>query len=232
MTNVAPSKPCAGGKSQGQPIGFLRRRRTKVARIMTLRRLVINLSSIFAVSSVAPVSCTNVKRVTVVDDDQDICTLVHHRLTTMGMDVEAYSDGRCGLDAIVARPPDLAIIDVMMPKMNGLEVTRAIRATEATKDLPVVIFSALVRPEDQEAGLTAGANHYVIKPFRVSELGAFVDKLLGLRTCTVCGTRRTEDDVELSVQQVLQHTKLGWTATSYGDICGVCFAKAFKKFKW
>jgi len=120
----------------------------------------------------------------------------------------------------------------MLPDVNGLEVTRAIRATEATKDLPVVIFSALVRPEDHEAGLAAGADHYVIKPFSLAALGAFVDKLLGLRTCTVCGTRRGVDDVEFSFDQVAQHAKLGWTATAYGDICGTCQAKAFEKLTW
>ena len=172
------------------------------------------------------------KRITVVDDDRDICTLVRHRLTTMGMDVDAFFDGRRGLDAIVTNPPDLAIIDVMMPDIDGLEVTRAIRATEATKDLPVVIFSALVRPEDQEAGLAAGADHYVIKPFSLAALGAFVDKLLGLRTCTVCGTRRGADDVEFSVGQLALHAKLGWTTTAYGDICGPCQIKAFKKLTW
>ncbi|HUP99218.1 MAG TPA: response regulator [Aeromicrobium sp.] len=163
------------------------------------------------------------------DDDPDICLLVRHRLTAMGMDVEAYHDGQSGLDAIVDRPPDLAIVDVMMPGMTGLEVTRALRADKRTKDLPVVIFSALVRPEEHEAGLAAGADHYVIKPFSVSALGAFVDRLVGLRTCTVCGKQRGADDVEFSVEQLLHHTKLGWTTTAYGDICGECHVKAFEK---
>jgi DNA-binding response OmpR family regulator len=173
-----------------------------------------------------------VKRITVVDDDRDICTLVQHRLSTMGMEVDAYYDGRSGLDAIVADPPDLAIIDVMMPELNGLEVTRALRATEATKDLPVVIFSALVRPGDQEAGLAAGGDHYVIKPFSVSALGAFVDRVLGMQACTICGTRRGVNDVEFSVDQLVQHIELGWTATAYGDICGECHLKAFEKLSW
>ena len=175
---------------------------------------------------------SKVKRITVVDDDKDICSIARHRLTSMGMDVDVYFDGKSGLDAIVADPPDLAIIDVLMPGMNGLEVTRAIRANTATKDLPVVIFSALVSPDDHEAGLASGADHYVIKPFSVSALGAFVDKVLGLRTCTVCGTRRGVDDVEFAADQVLRRTKLGWTFTAYGDICGECHVKAFEKLDW
>ena len=171
------------------------------------------------------------KRVTVVDDENDICMLVAHHLGAMGLEVDTYCDGESGLEAIVADPPDLAIIDVMMPGMDGLQVTQAIRATEATKDLPIVIFSALVRPQDHEAGLAAGADHYVIKPFSVAALGAFVDKILGLRSCTVCGKRRGADDVDFSVEQVVQHSKLGWTATAYGDICGTCHLEAFKRMK-
>lgn len=166
-----------------------------------------------------------VKRVAVVDDDKDICTLVQYRLGAMGMDVDTYFDGESGLAAIVANPPDLAIIDVLMPGMNGLDVTRALRAAEATKDLPIAIFSALVRPADQEVGLEAGADHYVIKPFSVSALGAFVDKILGLRTCTVCGARWVPGDIEFSAQ----HGKSGWTSTSYGAICGDCHLGAFAR---
>ena len=172
------------------------------------------------------------KRITVIDDDEDICSIVSHRLTSSGMNVDAYFDGKSGLEAIVANPPDLAIIDVLMPGMNGIEVTRAIRANEATKKLPVAIFSALVTPDDQKAGLEAGADHYVIKPFNVSALGAFVDRVLGLRTCTVCGRRRDSDDVEFSQEQVLQRAELGWTVTAYGDICGECHVEAFAKLNW
>ena len=95
-----------------------------------------------------------------------------------------------------------------------------------------MIFSALTRPQDEVEGLAAGADRYVIKPFSVSALGAFVDKILGVQTCTVCGTRRTEDDAEFSVEQVVQQTTLGWTATAYGDICGACHVKAFEKLTW
>jgi len=175
---------------------------------------------------------SKVKRIILVDDDRDICRLVHHRLTTMGMDVDVYFDGKSGLEAILANPPDLAIVDVMMPEMNGLDVTRAIRANEATRDLPVLIFSALVRPENQDAGFEAGADHYVIKPFSVLALGAYVEKILGLRSCTVCGKRREVDDIEFSVEQMLQRTKLGWTVTVDGDICGECHVKALEKLHW
>jgi DNA-binding response OmpR family regulator len=166
-----------------------------------------------------------VKRVTVVDDDEDICTLVRHQLTTMGMAVDVHLDGRSGLDAIVADPPDLAIIDVMMPGIGGLDVTRALRTNHATKELPIVIFSALVRPQDELEGLMAGADRYVIKPFSVAALGAFVDKILGLHTCTVCGTRRDDDSA------IPEDMPAGWTTSTYGDICGECQVKGVDKLR-
>jgi DNA-binding response OmpR family regulator len=168
-------------------------------------------------------------RVVVVDDDRDICDLVQYRLSVMGMDVETYFDGEAGLAAIVANPPDLAIIDVMMPKMNGLEVTRAIRANPAIKDLPIIIFTALGRPEDEEAGFDAGAEYYAVKPFSVLALGAYVEKILGLVTCVVCGKRRGVKDVDYSPEQVLQRTDVGWTVTVDGQICGDCREKALEQ---
>src|SRR5689334_22728717 len=111
-------------------------------------------------------------RVIVVDDDKDICELVHHRLTVMGMRVDCHFDGESGLRAIETDPPDLAIIDVLMPRMNGLEVVRAIRSNQVLNGLPIVLFSALGTESDLQAGLAAGAQYYVIKPFSILALGA------------------------------------------------------------
>jgi len=170
-----------------------------------------------------------VTRIIVVDDDRDICDLVRHRLTIMGMKVDGYFDGETGLEAIVADPPDLAIIDMMMPRMNGLEVTRAIRANPSTKDLPVVIFTGLDASEYEQAGREAGTDYYVIKPFSVLALGAYVEKILGLRTCAVCGKQRGVDDPDYSPEQELQRTDVGWTVTVDGEICGDCRAKTLEK---
>jgi len=163
------------------------------------------------------------ERIIVVDDDRNISDLVQYRLSTMGMDVATYPDGERGLEAIVADPPDLAILDLMMPRMNGLEVTRAIRANPAIQDLPIVIFTALDRPEHKEAVHQAGAEHYVTKPFSVLALGAYVEKLLGLRSCAVCGKQRTADDVDYAPEQeLLESAGVGWTVTADGEICGDC----------
>jgi two-component system response regulator MtrA len=163
-----------------------------------------------------------VTRIIVVDDDKDICDLVKYRLTVMGMDVATCFDGESGLAAILANPPDLAIIDVMMPRMDGLQVTRAVRANPATKDLPIILFTALGSSQDRQAGFEAGAAYYAIKPFSVLALGAYVQKILGLITCTVCGRRRGVNDPDYSPEQVLQHAPVGWTVTVDGEICGAC----------
>lgn len=170
-------------------------------------------------------------RIIVVDDDQDICDLVQYRLTTMGMDVKAYYDGESGLDAIVADPPDLAIIDVMMPRMNGLDVVRALRANPATADLPVITFTALGSPEDEDAVFDAGSQYYAVKPFSIMALSAYVEKILGLVTCTVCGKKRGVNDPDYSPDQVLQRTTVGWTVTVDGQICGDCRETALEQHR-
>jgi two-component system response regulator MtrA len=161
-------------------------------------------------------------RIIVIDDDRNICDLVQYRLTTMGMDVDAFFDGERGLEAIVEDPPDLAIVDMLMPKMNGLEVTLGVRDNPATKDLPIVLFTALDKPEFEEAGRAAGAEYYLVKPFSVLALGAYMEEILGLRTCIVCGKTRNVDDVEYSPDQEPQGIPVGWTVTVDGDICGEC----------
>ena len=163
------------------------------------------------------------ERIIVMDDDRNISDLVHYCLSTIGMDVATYADGERGLEAIVDDPPDLAIVDLMMPKMNGLEVTRAIRANPEIQDLPVVIFTALDRPEHREAVHQAGTEHYVTKPFSVMALAAYVEKILGLRTCAVCGKQRTADDVDYAPEQeLLPPAEVGWTVTVDGETCGSC----------
>ena len=85
-----------------------------------------------------------------------------------------------GLAAILANPPDLAIVDMMMPLKNGLDVTRETRANAATKNLPIILCTALDQQQWRDAALEAGTEHYVTKPFSVADLGSDVERLLGL----------------------------------------------------
>ena len=117
-------------------------------------------------------------RIVVADDDKDILELVVFKLTQAGYDVVAVPDGVAALAAIEANPPRLAILDVMMPGLSGMDVLRKVRANEATKDLDIILLTARSRDSDVDAGFAIGASDYVIKPFSPRELVHRVNALL------------------------------------------------------
>jgi DNA-binding response OmpR family regulator len=117
--------------------------------------------------------------VLVADDDEDIRSLVSFRLTRAGYDVVEASDGEEALRLATERSPDLAVLDVMMPKLTGLEVTRLLRDNDLTKDVPVILLTARVQEEDVAQGFEAGADDYIKKPFSPQELRARVQAVLG-----------------------------------------------------
>lgn len=117
-------------------------------------------------------------RIVVADDDKDILDLVVFKLTQAGYDVVAVPDGVAALAAIEANPPRLAILDVMMPGLSGMDVLRKVRANEATKDLDIILLTARSRDSDVDAGFAIGASDYVIKPFSPRELVHRVNALL------------------------------------------------------
>ena len=117
-------------------------------------------------------------RILVADDDRDILELVVFKLTQAGYEVVAVTDGGAALAAIEADPPRLAILDVMMPGLSGIDVLRKVRANEATKDLDVILLTARSRDSDVDAGFATGASDYVIKPFSPRELLHRVTALL------------------------------------------------------
>jgi DNA-binding response OmpR family regulator len=117
--------------------------------------------------------------VLVADDDDDILGLVAFRLERAGYTVLTASDGETALRLAVEELPDLALLDVMMPKLDGYEVTRRLRASEPTRTLPVILLTARVQESDIRIGLDAGADDYVRKPFSSQELRARVDAALG-----------------------------------------------------
>jgi DNA-binding response OmpR family regulator len=116
--------------------------------------------------------------VLVADDDRDILELVALRLTGDGYEVVTAADGEAALRLARERRPDLAVLDVMMPKLGGLDVTRALRADAATKALPVILLTARVQDGDHAEGVAAGADAYVKKPFDARDLRTQVAELL------------------------------------------------------
>jgi two-component system, OmpR family, response regulator MtrA len=119
-----------------------------------------------------------VARILVADDDVDIRELVEFKLSTLGHDVVAVGDGQAAIDACQAQRPDLAVLDVMMPGVSGLDAVRVIRADPALAGLPVILLTARAQESDVETGFDTGADDYITKPFSPRELASRVQALL------------------------------------------------------
>lgn len=117
-------------------------------------------------------------QVVVADDDDDIRDLVELKLTQSGYEVRATANGVEALEDIRRDPPQLAVLDVMMPGLSGIDVLREIRSDEALKDVRVVLLTARSRDTDVDMGFSTGADDYLIKPFSPRELVHRVAALL------------------------------------------------------
>jgi DNA-binding response OmpR family regulator len=117
-------------------------------------------------------------RVLIVEDDRDIAELVSRYLERSGFEVDMLSSGTEALTAIASRPPDLLILDLMLPGVDGLEICRSIRSTTATRTIPVIMLTARAEESERIAGLEIGADDYIAKPFSPNELVARVRALL------------------------------------------------------
>ena len=125
-----------------------------------------------------------VSRVLVVDDVAANRSLVQALLMRDGYHVDVAADGVTALASIRRRPPDLILLDVMMPTPNGFDVCRALKADAATRLIPVVLITALQQSEDRIEGFNAGADDFISKPFNAHELRARVRSLLRVKRYT------------------------------------------------
>lgn len=116
--------------------------------------------------------------VLVADDEEDIRALVAFRLQRAGYDVITAADGKEALLLATTRLPDLVVLDMMMPKATGLEVTRSLRGHDTTKDIPVILLTARAQEADVASGFEAGVDDYVKKPFSPKDLQLRVQALL------------------------------------------------------
>ena len=117
------------------------------------------------------------KRVLIIDDEPDIVELIECILKLENVEcIKAY-DGEKGLFMAKQAKPDVILLDIMLPKMNGYEIARALRADESCKDIPIVMLTARTQQSDIALGKEVGADEYVPKPFAMDEL---VDVILNL----------------------------------------------------
>jgi phosphate regulon transcriptional regulator PhoB len=117
-------------------------------------------------------------RILIIEDDKDIIELVRYNLESEGYQASASSDGMAGLAQIRKSAPDLLILDLMLPKLSGLEICKEIRRDERLNRLPILMLTARSDEADRVVGLELGADDYVTKPFSPRELIARVKALL------------------------------------------------------
>ena len=120
-------------------------------------------------------------RILIVDDHEDNVELLRARLEAWGFETRTASDGEAALASVEASPPDLILLDVMMPKIDGIEVARRIRANKALPFIPIIMQTALDSTEHKVEGLDAGAHDYITKPIEFAELRARVNSMLQIK---------------------------------------------------
>lgn len=118
------------------------------------------------------------QRILIVDDEPSIVISLQFLMAREGYEVAVAGDGEAALQAVEARPPDLVILDVMMPKLNGFDVCQRIRADPRWSAVRVIMLTARGREAEVARGLSLGADAYVTKPFSTKELVAEVRRLL------------------------------------------------------
>lgn len=134
--------------------------------------------------------------VLVIDDDENIIELIKLGLKYEGFQVESTSTGLDGLAAAQRLNPDLIILDLMLPEMDGLEVARRLRENPTTRDIPILMLTAKDEVRDRVAGLETGADDYLAKPFSFEELVARIHAILRR-------TKRGKGDGEQAEGQIL-----------------------------
>jgi two-component system phosphate regulon response regulator PhoB len=157
--------------------------------------------------------------VLVIDDEPDLIELVRYNLEKEGFEVLGASDGETGLAKAAQHKPDLVMVDLMLPGIDGLEVCRALRGDERTARIPVIMLTAKSSESDRVVGLELGADDYVIKPFSPRELGARVKAILRRTSAYVAPSevlRRGDMTIDLGRHEVsCKENSITLTATEF-----------------
>jgi len=118
------------------------------------------------------------KKILVVDDEIQLIELVQTRLEANGYEVITANDGEEGLEKAKSEKPDLIILDVMMPKMDGYKVCSLLKNDEQYKNIPIILFTGKAQEDFEDVGKKAGADAFITKPFDPPELLAKIEELL------------------------------------------------------
>ena len=118
------------------------------------------------------------KKILIVEDEESLLRLESILLSSRGYEVKGVTDGPSALEAVASTKPDLVLLDIMIPKIDGLEVCRQIKANEATRHILVVMLTAKKSNEDLAKGEQAGADGYITKPFKSAMVIETIKRLL------------------------------------------------------
>ena len=155
----------------------------------------------------------------VIDDEKDLIELVRYNLEREGFDIIAAANGQSGLEIARQHKPDLIVLDLMMPGIDGLEVCRELRADSRTAQLPVIMLSAKAAEADKVVGLELGSDDYLTKPFSPRELVARIKAVLRrtvLQESQGLVLRHGELSIDINRHEVLyQGNAVSLTATEF-----------------
>ncbi|MCK4502605.1 MAG: response regulator [Desulfuromonadales bacterium] len=122
------------------------------------------------------------KKILIVEDEESLLKLESILLTTKGYLVQGATTGLAALEAVSVEPPDLILLDIMLPELDGFEVCTRIKKNPETKHIPVILLTAKKTPEDVARGKEVGAEHYITKPFKSAMVMATIEQLLDRKT--------------------------------------------------
>ena len=120
-------------------------------------------------------------KILVVDDEEDIATALSIRLKAMGFDVILAHDGMTALTKAREEKPDLILLDIMLPKLDGYKVCRILKFDEKYRHIPIIMITAKVSESDIKMGAEVGADSYIVKPFNPNELRSKIRELLSAK---------------------------------------------------
>lgn len=154
-------------------------------------------------------------KVLIIEDDRSIAEILRYNLEKHGYSAASFSDGRRGYESAVKDVPDLVLLDLMLPEMDGLEICRRLRCNYKTRTTPILILTARAEDADEVLGLENGADDYLIKPFKIQTLMARIKAILR--------RARTESEPSLLTSGGLEIDTARFQARADGQILELTF---------